>query len=262
MAFDFPTMDPRSYISLTLLACLAMGGCVDPGDRARPDRPAPDASTDGDDTAVPVARVPAHAPARTSHVVPDSTLHCDDDCDSDGLDDCRERELGTNPCLTDTDGDGLADNEEVERGTDPLYTDTDSDGATDGEEVDLGLDPTMRSTYDDGVDDGMRWIIGACDDPVTETVQTFTNQDGDWTLVAPPSIQDYGLETIDVGDGFTPPIVATYEEPTRELAGLMISHENVHPDAVGTRCRRNRIEMAHIWTGARFDGERARIYDP
>jgi hypothetical protein len=225
------------YISVALLACATICGCADndpsPNNGAAP--PSTDVSSDGSDAAVSVGTAEANAPAPASRVVPDSVIRCDTDCDSDGLNDCRERELGTNPCLTDTDGDGLADNEEVERGTDPLDTDTDSDGATDGEEVDLGLNPTTRSTYDDGVDDGMRWITGACDDPVTETVQTFTNQDGDWTLVAPPSIQDYGLETIDVGDGFTPPIVATYEEPTRDLAGLMISHENVHPDAASAR---------------------------
>ncbi len=35
------------------------------------------------------------------------------DSDNDGLDDCTEVEMGTDPSLADTDGDGLTDNEEV-----------------------------------------------------------------------------------------------------------------------------------------------------
>jgi hypothetical protein len=42
------------------------------------------------------------------------------DADGDGLTNCRERELGTDPNNPDSDGDSLSDGEEVARGTDPL----------------------------------------------------------------------------------------------------------------------------------------------
>ena len=42
------------------------------------------------------------------------------DTDSDGLSDCREYELGTNPNEQDTDGDGHTDGDEVAAGTNPL----------------------------------------------------------------------------------------------------------------------------------------------
>jgi hypothetical protein len=49
------------------------------------------------------------------------------------------------PC-PDTDGDGLTDCEEAVLGTDPLKPDTDGDGCTDGQEV--GLDPTLGGGRD------------------------------------------------------------------------------------------------------------------
>jgi hypothetical protein len=45
------------------------------------------------------------------------------DVDSDGLDDCAEAELGTDPTLADSDGDGLSDLEEVECVSNPLDVD-------------------------------------------------------------------------------------------------------------------------------------------
>ena len=41
------------------------------------------------------------------------------DSDSDGLDDCAEVELGTDPENPDSDGDGFTDNEEVDCVSDP-----------------------------------------------------------------------------------------------------------------------------------------------
>ncbi len=58
------------------------------------------------------------------------------DTDGDGLDDNRERDIGTDPNNWDTDGDGLSDGDEVIIWkTDPLNPDTDGDGYLDGEEV-------------------------------------------------------------------------------------------------------------------------------
>jgi hypothetical protein len=70
------------------------------------------------------------------------------DTDLDGLTDCDEALLGTDPTLIDTDGDALPDRLEVVLGTDYLNrdaeTDTDGDGVTNGDEVVQRSDP--RST--------------------------------------------------------------------------------------------------------------------
>ena len=69
---------------------------------------------------------------------------CDNsvDSDGDGLSDCREYDLGTNPNDPDTDGDGLSDGAEVDHHhTNPLKRDTDDGGVDDGTEVGAGTDP-------------------------------------------------------------------------------------------------------------------------
>ncbi|MBN8246513.1 MAG: DUF1800 family protein, partial [Verrucomicrobia bacterium] len=70
------------------------------------------------------------------------------DTDRDGLDDARERQLGTNPLSADTDGDGLSDREEVEGqpSSSPLAADTDGDGARDYLERRMGTNPRLASS--------------------------------------------------------------------------------------------------------------------
>jgi len=64
------------------------------------------------------------------------------DSDKDGLDDVREKELGTDPYNADTDNDGLNDGDEVIIWkTNPLNPDTDGDSYKDGEEVLHGYNP-------------------------------------------------------------------------------------------------------------------------
>ncbi|MCX6780146.1 MAG: hypothetical protein NT034_03135 [Candidatus Magasanikbacteria bacterium] len=64
------------------------------------------------------------------------------DSDHDGLDDVREKQLGTNPNKADSDGDGLSDGDEVIIWkTNPLKADTDGDGYSDGSEVFHGYNP-------------------------------------------------------------------------------------------------------------------------
>jgi len=64
------------------------------------------------------------------------------DTDKDGLDDVREKEIGTDPNKADADGDGLIDGDEVIIWkTNPLKTDTDGDGYVDGKEVKNGYNP-------------------------------------------------------------------------------------------------------------------------
>ena len=64
------------------------------------------------------------------------------DTDSDGLDDIREKQLGSDPNKKDTDGDGLSDGDEVLIWkTNVLQIDTDKDTYLDGEEVANGYNP-------------------------------------------------------------------------------------------------------------------------
>ncbi len=64
------------------------------------------------------------------------------DADKDGLDDAREKEIGTNPQIYDTDMDGLSDGDEVLLWhTDPLNPDSDGDSYKDGDEVRNGYNP-------------------------------------------------------------------------------------------------------------------------
>ena len=85
----------------------------------------------------------------------DEPIVCDDlrqfeglgtaDRDFDGLNECEERLMGTNPSLTDTDGDNLPDGMELRRGTDHLNPDSaddfDEDGIANGDELREGTDP-------------------------------------------------------------------------------------------------------------------------
>jgi hypothetical protein len=67
------------------------------------------------------------------------------DTDGDRLNDCEERVLGTDPCVSDTDGDGIPDLVEFLQGTNPLIADDladdDHDGLSNVEEVLAHTDP-------------------------------------------------------------------------------------------------------------------------
>lgn len=64
------------------------------------------------------------------------------DNDKDGLDDVREKEIGTDPFNPDSDKDDLIDGDEVIIWkTNPLNSDTDGDGYLDGLEVKSGYNP-------------------------------------------------------------------------------------------------------------------------
>lgn len=52
--------------------------------------------------------------------VKENECSVDVDSDGDGIDDCAEQELGTDPTLADSDGDGLSDKEEVDCVSNPL----------------------------------------------------------------------------------------------------------------------------------------------
>ncbi len=78
---------------------------------------------------------------------PDVVNSCNvtSDIDGDRLNDCEERVLGTDSCITDTDGDGLPDLVEVLGGSNPLIPedldDDDRDGLTNIAEILAHSDP-------------------------------------------------------------------------------------------------------------------------
>ena len=77
----------------------------------------------------------------------DTVTGCNGYLDSDGdrLNDCEERVLGTESCMSDTDGDSLPDLVELLSGTNPLVAedlaDDDRDGFTNISEVEAHTDP-------------------------------------------------------------------------------------------------------------------------
>lgn len=85
---------------------------------------------------------------------PSIGLSAECDPDLDGLPDCLEAQLGTDPSDADTDDDGLDDGTEDALGTDPLDPDTDGDGIPDGVEVERGTDPLSPHRGCGGRDDG------------------------------------------------------------------------------------------------------------
>ena len=159
----------------------------------------PDATDTSADTGTDAARPTPDTGTETASddadhdVAPDTsadTRACPDS-DSDGLDDCDEAELCTDPNDGDTDGDGLSDKEEFAHGADPCDPDTDDDGVSDKREVERGLDPADESTYDDGVSDGKRFIARACDDGEPRGLSLHTNGPGDWTMALPDAPSNY-----------------------------------------------------------------------
>lgn len=67
------------------------------------------------------------------------------DTDSDRLNDCEERVLGTDPCISDSDGDGIPELVELHSGTNPLLPedldDNDRDGTSNVQEIVQHTDP-------------------------------------------------------------------------------------------------------------------------
>ncbi len=79
------------------------------------------------------------------------------DADSDGLNNAREYQLGTNAFVADTDSDGIDDGYEVRYSLNPLANDAqadkDLDGLTNLAEFKLGTNPARSDTDGDGVSD-------------------------------------------------------------------------------------------------------------
>ena len=159
---------------------------------------------------------------------------CSIDTDSDGIGDCDELALGTDPTKIDTDGDGLTDYQELlpEVGTDPTSADTDGDGLEDERELYFGFDPSNPSTLGDMTLDGDLFIASACDVPESEPILYFKDTDGDWRLGLSPVFSNYSVLTV---SSSTPPIKsAVYDDPVNEVAGYVLSTAKSGLDPVST----------------------------
>lgn len=240
-------MSMRRRLSMLALAAamVLVGGCVDeqsdqttgpdtgvdvsPGDVGTPDlgdivEPDTDPARDTDTADL---GAPDTDPPDTGHpdtggdTGADAEPACETDSDSDGLIDCDERELCTDPNDGDTDDDGLGDFEEVDGDTDPCDPDTDGDGIEDGTEVDHGLDPTSPTS-------GHRWRLQACEDRDAEPVDFYESRVGNWRMALPPAFDDF--QKLQIQSTSADATAAVYGNPGLQMAGALLTRE-VEPTA-------------------------------
>ncbi len=103
----------------------------------------PDSDGDGlgDGVEIRMGFKPQNDPANVNII---SGCAATNDQDNDGLNDCEERVIGTDSCISDTDGDGIPDIVEQNGGTNPLIAedlaDDDRDGLTNVGEIEKHTD--------------------------------------------------------------------------------------------------------------------------
>lgn len=104
---------------------------------------------------------------------------CEIDPDEDGLTNCEEEKLGTNPEKADSDDDGLKDGEEINKyNSDPLNPDSDGDKLKDGEEVNkYQTSPTKVDTDEDGLNDFAE-VVTYKSDPLNADTDGDSLKDG------------------------------------------------------------------------------------
>jgi hypothetical protein len=158
----------------------------------------------------------------TSDIEPDATPRCERDRDSDGLTDCDELQMCTNPEDGDSDDDGLSDLEEIQHQTDPCDPDTDDDGVDDKTELKFGLDPHNPTTYGSKRDDEL-WFVGACEGQTqTERIDIYTNRTGLWQVALAPTLDHSQLEI----QGASVPVAADVFAHTGDsVAGAVTAKE-------------------------------------
>lgn len=91
----------------------------------------PDSDADGlnDGVEIRMGLKPQNLPGNQNII---SGCSSTNDADSDGLNDCEERVIGTDSCISDTDGDGIPDIVEQNGGTNPLIAEDLDDDDRDG----------------------------------------------------------------------------------------------------------------------------------
>lgn len=151
----------------------------------------------------------------------DMPRDCTIDTDSDGLSDCDEELIGTDPKHHDTDNDSLTDYEEFQAGTDPLKEDSDGDGLSDREELLFGFDPNNPSTLDNMIFDGDLFIASACDVAESEPINYYEDTDGDWRIALSPSINYYAR--LEIPSATPPAAAAVYDDTNNQVSGFVLS---------------------------------------
>jgi len=123
--------NPRAFVGAAVIA-LALGACKG-GDETKVSATAE--PTTELTQSVEERPVGFPCPPFEGVVVPEADVYGDDD--NDGISNCQEEQLGSDPSNADTDGDGLEDGEEApdllnpedtDRDGDPNFNDADDDG--------------------------------------------------------------------------------------------------------------------------------------
>ena len=220
---------------------------TDTADGASPDSSDDDSDTtdgrDANDTGVDVGMDTGDTDGEdtgSGDTEPDADPACERDTDADGLVDCEEEELCTDPNDGDTDGDHLGDFEEYQHQTDPCQKDTDNDGATDKEEIDYGYDPNKPNED--------LWVLSACDSPQAEPVDFHENATGNWTLALPPAFDNY--TELQITGASSPVAAALYDDPATEVAGALLSKEAAAGRTSPTEPLRDEIQNALTTVGS------------
>lgn len=230
--------------ALVVASALLVPGCDQPSEPAGldgssdmgvPDGASPDVGDDGSmdaepDTSDTVDLGPDTRDLDARPDVPDSGVDADAGCtgsadsDADGLTDCEERDLCTDPYDGDTDDDGLSDREEIAEGTNPCKADTDGDGVDDRTELQLALDPDDQDTFNDGTSDADRWRVSACDEDErvrTEGSVAYANTTANWKFVVSASFSNY--ETLRLAGVDAPVAAAVYGDSLTGAFGFLLS---------------------------------------
>lgn len=181
-------------------------GLTDDEERAQGTSPTnPD--TDGDGVSDRVEVFGGFDPLMPEIPKPCTNIPIGQDTDLDGLTDCDEALLGTEPSLIDSDGDGMPDRLEVFLQTDYLArdaeADSDGDGVSNGDEILLHADPRSTDTKAH-LSSGYRYEIE--DEGVSRE------------LFASTPVRGTGIEIIELSEGTTPGLgVLSYRAADKRL---------------------------------------------
>jgi hypothetical protein len=156
---NLPPCTPKGTAPNVVGGCCPPGGCPTPPDPNVVCLCAPDCDVDGagnvlmrpdciDPNATPESLLPwpPECPLPQSYLP--NAFPNDQDSDGDGLTDCEELLLRSEPTLLDSDADGMPDLLEFKYGSNPLFADAladlDADGTTNADEIRWHTDPVAK----------------------------------------------------------------------------------------------------------------------